>query len=98
MLRTLLIAAALAAAATPALAERGRGRGGDDRGAVSGPVNVSQDQAIATARERGLTRLRETDLRRGRWKIEGWAADGRRIEVEVSASTGAVLKVEYYPA
>ncbi len=97
-MKPLLFAIALAAAlpvAEVALADRGRG--GRDR-ARAGPVNVSREAALATAQNQGLARLRESKLRDGAWKFEGWNAAGVEIEVEVSASTGAVLKVETGPS
>jgi uncharacterized membrane protein YkoI len=79
----------------PADARRG---GREDRDASAEHVNVSREDAIATARELGLARLHEVKLRDGRWEVEGWREDGRRIEVEVHAHTGAVVKHEVYPA
>jgi uncharacterized membrane protein YkoI len=93
LLRTALIAAALVVgvAAEPALARHG------GRDAVqAGPVNVSRDQAHAIAQDHGVARIRESDLRGGVWKVEGWTAEGRAIEVRISATTGDVLEVEFY--
>jgi len=95
MLRSLMIlAVSLSALAVtePALARHGD----RDRGAPSGPVNVRRDQALTIARDSGVARVRETDLRGGIWKVEGWTAEGRAIEVRISAVTGEVLEVEFY--
>jgi uncharacterized membrane protein YkoI len=92
VLLALLAAATMAAAP---VAEARHGRRGDDRGA-QGPVNISHDQAVAIARQNGLVRVRETDLRDGLWKVEGWHSNGRTMEIRISAATGAVVKLEFY--
>jgi uncharacterized membrane protein YkoI len=94
MLRFVLIAATalFVAAAEPALARHGD----RESGAQAGPVSVSRDQALAIAQRSGVARVRESDLRGGVWKVEGWTAEGRAIEVRISAVTGDVLEVEFY--
>lgn len=89
--------AMLAAVCATAPAEARRGER-EDRGAGVQEVKVSRENAIAIAHELGLIRLHEVKLRDGRWEVEGWREDGLRIEVEVHAGTGAVVKHEVYPA
>jgi uncharacterized membrane protein YkoI len=93
MNHTILFAAIAAALLVTPVAEARRG-GDDDRPAQQ--ATVTRDQAVATARAEGIVRVREVKLREGRWKVEGWAADGRALEVEIDATSGAVLKVEFY--
>lgn len=93
MNRIVLFGAIAAALLMTPVAEARRG-GDDDRSAQQ--ATVKHDQAVATARAEGVARVREVKLREGRWKVEGWAADGRAIEVEIDATSGAVLKVEFY--
>jgi uncharacterized membrane protein YkoI len=65
-------------AATPALAQ-----------------TISIEEAIAIAREAGVVTVEEVDLDDGReWEVEGRDAQGREIEVDIDARTGAVIKVE----
>lgn len=78
-MRTPILATALLALATaPAAAQ-----------------TVTIEQAVATARESGVVEFKEVELDDGReWEVEGRDADGRKIEVEIDARTGAVIKVE----
>lgn len=87
---SLLVVALLAS--PPALARHGR----DDHRGAAGRVTVSQEAAVERARAEGVARLREVKLRDGRWKVEGWTSQGRAIEVEIDAATGAVVKREIY--
>lgn len=87
-MKRIALALALALGPAPALAHHSAEH---ERAA---PVRVSRERAAAIAAEQGVTRVREIELRRGRWKVEGFAADGRVIEVEIDAQTGAVLKRE----
>ncbi|MFN3614707.1 MAG: PepSY domain-containing protein, partial [Rubrimonas sp.] len=56
---------------------------------------ISAEEAIAIAREAGMVEVRDVELDDGReWEIEGRDAQGRKIEVDIDARTGAVIKVE----
>ncbi len=99
----LAFAAVLSQAPTVALARHGS----DDHpsghhssshhtGATTVQTAVSRDAAVTIARDQGVARVREVKLRDGHWEIEGWVQDGRRIEVDVHAGTGDVLKRETY--
>jgi uncharacterized membrane protein YkoI len=90
-MKRLLIAAALAfGVASPALADHQGGH--HDHGASH--AAISQARALEVASAQGVTRVREIELRRGVWKVEGFTAAGRAIEVEIDAQSGAVVKRE----
>jgi uncharacterized membrane protein YkoI len=97
MQRTFLAALALlavtASLAAPAHAWR---RGGDDRGVSSANVAVSREQAVDIARREGLVRLHEVKFDDGVWEVEGWTANGDKIEFDIHPQTGAILKQEIY--
>jgi uncharacterized membrane protein YkoI len=90
-----LLAVIFVAVTPPANAWR---RGGDDRGAPTQAVSVSSEQAVAIARARGLVRLHEVKFDRGRWEVEGWDAQGRKVEFDIHPTSGDVLKHEVYGA
>lgn len=89
----ILALAAASAVATPATAHSHGGR--DDRSNAE-RVAISRDQAIETARAQGVATIREVDLRDGNWNVEGYTDSGRRIEVEIDARSGQVVKRELY--
>lgn len=64
-----------------------------DDDSCRGPVSL--EQAIQIAREAGMARVTETDCDDGKWEIEGRHADGREMEVDVSARTGRILDIDY---
>ncbi|MGD2132340.1 MAG: PepSY domain-containing protein [Maricaulaceae bacterium] len=104
MFKPLLAAAAIAclAPAAPALADHDRAParvqfdfrvdtyGRDHR--FRGP-QISRHQAIRIARSYGLRQVRDVDLRRGVWEVNGFGRRGR-IEVEINARTGRVIDVD----
>jgi uncharacterized membrane protein YkoI len=92
-MRTMILAAALALATTPALAHR---HGGDDHSRHQQQAAISQERAIEIAREQGVATVREVEMDDGNWKVEGATSEGRRIEVEINPQTGAVVKRELY--
>mgnify|MGYP001194530310 CR=1 FL=1 len=95
MLRLLLASlAVLVVLATPADARRG---GREDHAQAQAPApTITSDRAVAIARGQGLTRLHEVKFDDGVWEVEGWTADGRRIELRIHPQTGAILKLEFY--
>lgn len=86
-LMALLIATA---AASPALAERGRG--GDDRSFAG--FQISRATAVDIARAQGMRDVLKVDARRGVWRVEGRDGNGQRLVVEVDGFSGAVVRVE----
>jgi uncharacterized membrane protein YkoI len=87
-MKNLIAAFALAAIAAPApfaLAQQGDAL-------ASGPV--SREEAIAMARDKGMTRVREVERDDGKWELEGCTADRREIEVDIRRSTGEIVKLE----
>ena len=90
-IRTVLLALILATtAASPALAERGRG--GDDRSFAG--FQVSRATAVDMARAQGMRDVLRVEARRGVWRVEGRDASGQRLVVEVDGFSGAVVRVE----
>ncbi len=65
-------------------------------GLLAGPAlaEISAEDAIRIAQENGVASVTEVDRDDGKWEVEGRDADGREIEVDVDATSGAVLKVE----
>lgn len=96
MSRPLAIALVLLAVASVALPAHAYRRGGDDRGAPAQAVSVSSEQAVAIARQRGLVRLHEVKFDDGVWEVEGFDAQGRKVEFDIHPATGEVLKHEVY--
>jgi hypothetical protein len=107
VIRTLAIAAALAAAAplAPALAADARGPGGvdlslsqvdysghRDRGRHDG---VGRREAVAIALRSGMARVVDVDLRGGVWEVAGLTRSGRRMELEISAWSGRVIDIDF---
>lgn len=57
-------------------------------------AEISAEEAIRIAQENGVVTVTEVDRDTNKWEIEGRDADGREIEVDIDATSGAVLKVE----
>ncbi len=89
-----ILAAAAAAVATAALAHDDRRGGEDNHRPAAGQAAISQERAVAIAREQGVATVREVELDDGVWEVEGRTAEGRKIEVDIDPRTGAVLKRE----
>jgi uncharacterized membrane protein YkoI len=75
-----LFAAALLSAG-PALAEP-----------VPGPLTI--EDASHIARMTGMDEIREIELDDDVWEIEGRGRDGRKVELEIDAVTGDVIKAK----
>lgn len=88
--RAFLLIAAAGLMPMVALADRDDRR--DDRSAIVLP----HSEAIEIARQNGVAEVRETRARRGMWKVEGWTAEGEKIEVRMDGQTGEVISVEIY--
>jgi len=78
---TPVVVAIALATATPALAY--------DSGDL-----LSMQQALAIATDLGVATVSETEFAGNEWQIEGRDVAGRYIEVDVDATTGAVLNVD----
>ena len=74
---------ALPLLSTPALAQ--------DAG-CGGPVSAAE--AIRIATDAGVALVREVECDDGEWEVEGRDAYGRKIEVEIHATTGRVINIE----
>lgn len=88
-MKTLTAALALAAVAAPvpfALAQTG-----DLAAPASG---ISREEAIAIARDKGMTRVREVERDDGNWEVEGCTADRKEIDVDIRRSNGEIVKFE----
>jgi len=88
----------MAASAAPAFAEDdlspARLQKLDERAASQG-LSITHTKAVEIAKANGLVTLREVDLEdNAEWKVEGRDAEGREIEVELSARDGKVSKVD----
>lgn len=88
MIRTTLAAAAMLALAGAAFAQT------QTQAPAAAPA-ITLERALAIATERGVTRVRSIELDDGEWEVEGWDAQSRRVEVDVNATSGAVVKFEY---
>lgn len=66
-----------------------------DEQAKARGLHLTHAQAIEIAKANGVAHVREVDLEKNdEWKVEGHDAQGREIEVELSAHDGKVRKVE----
>lgn len=91
-MRPVLAFAAFVLFASPVLAQQDHsGHGRPEQGAHA---MISQERAQTIAAQQGVARVREIELRRGLWKIEGTTEQGRPIEVEIDAHSGVVTKRE----
>lgn len=99
MKRALLSALVVAVMAAPAVAQGddmapARLQRLDDQAKARG-LHLMHAQAIEIAKANGVAHVREVDLEKNdEWKVEGHDAQGREIEVELSAHDGKVRKVE----
>ncbi len=55
---------------------------------------VSIDQVRDMAFDRGIVKIKEIELDDGIWEVEGKDARGRKIEMEVDARSGAIIKMK----
>jgi uncharacterized membrane protein YkoI len=56
---------------------------------------VRVEQAIEIAQANGMTMITDAELDGRKWEFDGYAGDGREMELEISTSDGEVLKVEF---
>ena len=97
MIRTIRPAAALAiaiAAATPFAAahasDRDSRRAEETRAVAAARVDATA--AIAAVRAAGYGPVQELDWDHGRWEVKSTDTDGRRVELYVDATSGAVTR------
>ena len=57
-------------------------------------AQISIQDALRIATDKGIRDIREVELTRNRWEIEGRDARGRRVEVYIDARSGQILKIE----
>ncbi len=98
-MKAIILAAAMAAFAAPAFAHHQQGHGDDSPPATAehgAHAIISHERALEIARNQGVATVREIDMDDGRWKVEGSTREGRAIEIEIDAHSGAVLKRELY--
>lgn len=96
MRRSLFLGLALATLAAPlAISPAYADRHDAHRGQHAQAPAITVDRAVEIARTQGLVRLQEAKLDDGVWEIEGRMRDNRKIEVDVHATTGAILTVDY---
>lgn len=81
-----LIASAILAASLTAGAH---GQQWDVRG-PSQPA-ITAEQAVAIAREQGITLIDELDLDSRKWEIDGYGDGRQELEIEISRDTGELL-------
>jgi hypothetical protein len=62
--------------------------------AQSSGDEFSMQRAIFVARNVGVIGINEVNFHDGKWQIEGRAAGGQNITVEVSADTGEIMNVD----
>ncbi len=66
-----------------------------DQRAKERGFTINHAKAVEIAKSHGLVTLREVDLEdNDEWKVEGRDADGREIEVELSARDGKVREID----
>lgn len=65
-------------------------------GLLAGPAlaDITAEDAIRIARDNGVATVTEVDREDGKWEIEGHDGEGREIEVDIDATSGAVIKIE----
>lgn len=56
---------------------------------------IAVEQALQIARGASMAQVREVECDDGKWEIEGWHADGRKMEIDVSARDGRILDIDY---
>ncbi|MGA0530724.1 PepSY domain-containing protein [Hansschlegelia sp. KR7-227] len=78
--------AALLAALSPAPAFCAAGHGAS--------TTISRQQALELARKQGMATIYEMELEQGRWALDGNAADGRHIELDLDARTGEIIQIK----
>ena len=97
MIRKIRPAAALALALAaampfaPAKASDRDSRRAEENRAVAG-ARVDAAAAIAAVRAAGYGPVRALDWEHGRWEVKSTDAEGRRVELYVDATTGAVVR------
>ncbi len=65
----------------------------DDRATQRG-LNISLQEAMDIARANGMARITDVDLDDDEWEIEGRTADGREIDIDISARDGRIKDLD----
>ncbi|WP_291206074.1 PepSY domain-containing protein [Hyphomonas sp.] len=91
-MKTLIAALALAAGA--ALVPFALAQTVDLAAGTAPASDISREEAIAIARDKGMTRVREVERDDGNWEVEGCTADRKEIDVDIHRSNGEIVKFE----
>jgi uncharacterized membrane protein YkoI len=60
----------------------------------SGAATISIEEARRIAAQNGISAIREIELDDGHWEIEGTDRAGNKLEMEIDARSGKVVKME----
>lgn len=60
----------------------------------SGTATISIEEARRIAAQNGISAIREIELDDGHWEIEGTDRAGNKLEMEIDARSGKVVKME----
>lgn len=60
--------------------------------ASSTQPKVSIQQALSAAEKAGYSDIRKIELEHGRWEVKGRDAHGKKCEVKIDATTGALTQ------
>jgi uncharacterized membrane protein YkoI len=66
----------------------------DDRRSARN-YGINQYEALEIAGDFGLYSIKEIKFSGGKWEIEGCTSDGQEIEIDISARSGDIIKLEY---
>ena len=61
-------------------------------GAAAQSAAVDIDEALRIARQSGLHTITKAELDDGEWEVYGRNVAGRRVEMEINAKTGAIIR------
>lgn len=63
-----------------------------------GPNHITQEAAIKVVTDAGYTNPHDVDFDddrpEGEWEIEAFDSSGKKFDIEVNATTGAIIKAE----
>ena len=61
--------------------------------AAAGAGRLTIDEVRALAFSKGITTIKEIELDDGIWEVEGRDASGHKVEMEVDAQSGEIVKM-----
>ena len=62
--------------------------------ATPAPQAIPIDRAMKIAGENGMVQITKAELDDGEWELEGRAGAGARLEIDLRATDGSVVKIE----